>query len=77
MQLRFPIAVAVAQASSCSSIRPLAWELPYALDVGLKKTKKIIGLLLRQRPQKGKKIKNKKQTEVPSWLSKNESDQEP
>ena len=33
------VAVAVAETSSCSSIRPLAWEPPYAVGVALKRQK--------------------------------------
>ena len=40
MQLGSPVAVAVAMASSYSSIQPLGWELAYALGAVLKKQKK-------------------------------------
>ena len=45
MQLESGVAVAVPQASNCSSIAaaligPLAWELPYAADVALMKERK-------------------------------------
>ena len=36
MQLGSSIAVAVAQAGSCTPIQPLAWELPYAVDTALR-----------------------------------------
>ena len=34
------VAVAVAVAGLCSCLRPLAWELPYAMDTALKNTPK-------------------------------------
>ena len=38
--LGIPLAVAVMQASSCSSDHPLAWELPYSMGVALKSKEK-------------------------------------
>ena len=40
MQLRSGIAVAVAQAGSCGSDQPGAWEFPYAAGAALKRQKK-------------------------------------
>ena len=40
MWLRPQVAVAVVWASSCSCDSTLTWELPYAVGVALKKTKK-------------------------------------
>ena len=37
MQLRSGVAVAVAWPAASALIRPLAWELPYAAGVALKK----------------------------------------
>ena len=51
MQPGFPITVAVAEASSCSVIQTLAWELPYAVGAPLKSKKK----------KKKKKKKNHKE----------------
>ena len=40
MQLRSGEAVAVVQGGVCSSIQPLAWELPYAAGTALERPKK-------------------------------------
>ena len=40
MQLRSRVAVAVAQASAAALIHPVAWELPSASDVAVKRQKK-------------------------------------
>ena len=48
MWLGSGVAVAVVCADSCSSIRPLAWELPYAVNAALKRKRR-----------KGRKEKNR------------------
>ena len=42
MQLRSGVAVAVAWPAASALIRPLAWELPYAAGVALKKNQLVL-----------------------------------
>ena len=51
MCLRSGIAMAVAQAAAVAPVQPLAWELPYASNVALKRKKK-------KEKEKEKKILN-------------------
>ena len=41
MQLGFGVAVALGRPVASASIRPLAWEPPYAVNAALEKDKKI------------------------------------
>ena len=43
MRLRPCVAVTVAEASAAALIRPLAWELPYAVDVAIKRGGRLVG----------------------------------
>ena len=61
MRLKSGIAVAVAQAGSCSSIKALAWELPYVMGVDIKK-KSIITKILNSLKGLNRKFEWKKES---------------